>query len=70
MNFGRRWSEDFTVTIAKRNERIVRGAGLDLKALARRTIRVRGWVEERGGPWIEVTRPEQIEVLDERRVRN
>jgi hypothetical protein len=26
-------------------------------------IRVRGFVEERGGPWIEASRPEQIEVL-------
>ena len=27
-------------------------------------IRVRGWIEERGGPWIEVTRAEQIEFAD------
>lgn len=63
VNFGRRWSEDFTVTVAKRNERTFAAAGLELKRLERTTIRVRGWVEERGGPWIEVTRPEQIEVV-------
>ena len=63
VNFGRRWSEDFTVTIAKRNERIFTAAGLEPKRLERRQIRVRGWVEERGGPWIEATRPEQIELL-------
>ena len=64
VNFGRRWSEDFTVTIAKRNERAFTAAGLEPKSLAGRRIRVRGWIEERGGPWIEATRPEQIEVAE------
>jgi hypothetical protein len=64
VNFGRRWSEDFTVTILKRNERSFAAAGLDLKKLAGRHVRVRGWIEERGGPWIEAIRPEQIELAD------
>ena len=63
VNFGPRWSEQFTVTLLKRNERIFVGAGLTPKALAGRNIEVRGWVEERGGPAIEVLRPEQIEVV-------
>jgi endonuclease YncB( thermonuclease family) len=63
VNFGQRWSEQFTVTILKRNERIFAGAGLTPKALAGRSIEVRGWVEERGGPAIEVLRPEQIEIV-------
>jgi endonuclease YncB( thermonuclease family) len=66
VNFSRKWSEDFTVTIAKRNERMLKAAGLDLKRLERRTVRVRGYVEERGGPWIEVTLPEQIEIVGEK----
>jgi endonuclease YncB( thermonuclease family) len=64
VNFGRRWSEDFTVTILKRNERNFTAVGLEPKKLAGRQIRVRGVIEERGGPWIEVTRPEQIEFAD------
>jgi endonuclease YncB( thermonuclease family) len=64
VNFGRRWSEDFTVTIAKRNERVFSAAGLEPKKLAGRTVRIRGWIEERGGPWVEASRPEQIEVLE------
>ena len=63
MNFGRRWSEDFTVTIAKRNERMFSAAGVELKKLERARVRVRGFIEERGGPWIEASRPEQIEIL-------
>ena len=64
VNFGRRWTEDFTVTILKRNERNFAAAGFELKKLAGRHVRVRGWIEERGGPWIEATRPEQIELAD------
>ena len=66
VNFGRRWSEDFTVTIAKRNERTFATAGLEPKRLAGRHVRVRGWIEERGGPLIEAVRPEQIEVMERR----
>ena len=64
VNFGRRWTEDFTVTILKRNERSFAAAGLEPKRLAGRRVRVRGWIEQRGGPWIEATRPEQIELID------
>jgi hypothetical protein len=64
VNFGRRWSEDFTVTIAKRNERVFSAAGLAPKSLSGRRVRIRGWIEERGGPWVEAARPEQIEVLN------
>jgi endonuclease YncB( thermonuclease family) len=64
VNFGRRWTEDFTVTILKRNERSFAAASIEPQKLAGRRIRVRGWVEERGGPWIEAARPEQIEFID------
>ena len=64
VNFGRRWSEDFTVTIAKRNERAFTAAGLEPKSLTGRRVRVRGWIEERGGPWVDAVRPEQIELVE------
>jgi len=63
VNFGRRWTEDFTATLLKRNERAFNAAGLDLKKLSGRNVRLRGVIEERGGPWIELTSPEQVEVL-------
>jgi endonuclease YncB( thermonuclease family) len=64
VNFGRRWSEDFSVTVRKRNERIFAAAGLDLQGLEGRRVIVRGFIEARGthgSPSIEATRPEQIE---------
>lgn len=67
LNFGRRWSRDFTVTVLKRNERMFVSAGLELKKLSGRRILVRGFIEERGGPWIEATRPEQIELTEQRK---
>jgi endonuclease YncB( thermonuclease family) len=64
VNFGRHWATDFTVTILKRNERNFLAAGLEPRKLADRRVLVRGWVEERGGPRIEASRPEQIELSD------
>lgn len=62
LNFGRRWSEDFTATVLRRNEPRFRAAGVVLRQLEGRIVRIRGVIEERGGPWIEIVRPEQIEV--------
>ncbi len=63
-NFGRRWTRDFTVTILKRQQRNFAAAGIEPKKLEGRRIRVRGWVERRGGPIIEATTPEQVELID------
>ena len=64
VNFGRPWSDDFTVTILKRHERTFTAAGMELKKLAGQHVRVRGFIEERGGPWIEAVTPEQIEIAE------
>jgi endonuclease YncB( thermonuclease family) len=63
INFGRRWSDQFAASLSKRNEGSFTSAGMTPKSLAGRTIEVRGWIEERSGPAIEVTRPEQIEII-------
>ena len=64
LNFGRRWTQDFTVTIPKRHRRKFSAAGIDPKSLERRSIRVRGWIEQRTGPVIEAEAPEQIELVE------
>jgi endonuclease YncB( thermonuclease family) len=63
LNFGRNWTRDFAVTISRRMVPVVEAAGILLKSLENRRIRVRGWVEARGGPRIEVFRVGQIELL-------
>jgi endonuclease YncB( thermonuclease family) len=63
LNFGRNWTRDFAVTISRRMLGAFEAAGIVLKSLENRRIRVRGWVEARGGPRIEVLRVGQIELL-------
>jgi endonuclease YncB( thermonuclease family) len=63
LNFGRRWTRDFAVSISRRMMPAFAGAGIVLKSLEGRRIRVRGWVESRGGPRIEARHVGQIEAV-------
>ena len=62
LNFGGRWAEDVTVTVSAR-DREAFGGEAALKALAGRRVRVRGFVEDHGGPAVAVRSPAQLEVL-------
>lgn len=66
LNFGRIWKEDFTAVIEAPALRIFAEAGIDPLALEGALVRIRGWVDDRDGPRIEITHPEQIEVLSTR----
>jgi endonuclease YncB( thermonuclease family) len=66
VNFGRRWTEDFAVTVSRRMIAAFETAGIMLKSLERRHIRVRGWIERRGGPRIEALGVWQIEVVGDK----
>ena len=63
LNFGRFWKEDFTAVIEAPALRLFAAAGIDPLVLDGALVRVRGWVDDRDGPRVEVTHPEQIEVL-------
>jgi endonuclease YncB( thermonuclease family) len=63
LNFGRNWRRDFAVTIPKRILPAFETAGIVLKSLENQKIRVRGFIETRGGPRIEALRVGQIELL-------
>jgi endonuclease YncB( thermonuclease family) len=63
LNFGRNWTRDFAVTISRRMLPVFEAAGITLKSFENRRIRVRGFVEARGGPRIEALRVGQIELL-------
>jgi endonuclease YncB( thermonuclease family) len=63
LNFGRNWTRDFAVTISRRVLPNLEAAGIFPKSLESKWIRVRGFVEARGGPRIEVLRVGQIELL-------
>ena len=63
VNFGRNWTRDFAVTISRRIVPAFEAAGLAPKSFENRRIQVRGWVEARGGPRIELLRVGEIEVV-------
>src|SRR6266566_3641367 len=65
LNFGRSWTRGFAVTISRRVLTALEATGVAVKSLENRRIRVRGWVEARGGPRIEVLQAGQIELLGE-----
>jgi endonuclease YncB( thermonuclease family) len=65
LNYGADWRRDFTVTLDRDTVQRFKAEGIDPLAYEARRLRVRGWVKSFNGPMIEVTHPEQIEVLPE-----
>ncbi|MGH6938577.1 thermonuclease family protein [Hypericibacter sp.] len=65
LNFGTDWKTDFTVAIDAQALKLFKAAGLDPLTWEGRRLRVRGWIKSFNGPLIDVTHPEQIEVLEE-----
>ena len=64
INFGADYRTDFTVTVAPSDMKLFRAERFDVKALAGKRIRVRGWVELYNGPEIVIATPAAIEMLD------
>jgi endonuclease YncB( thermonuclease family) len=54
----------FAATLSRRAAKMLANAGLDPGALTGRRIRIRGFLDDRFGPQIDVTSADQIEVLD------
>lgn len=65
LNFGKRWIQGFAVTISRRMIASFAVGGMSPTALENRRIRVRGWIERRGGPRIEAVHPGQIELVSD-----
>lgn len=63
LNFGRNWTRDFAVTISRRMLPSLEAAGMAPKSLENRRIRVRGFIEARTGPRIELRHAAQLELL-------
>lgn len=64
LNFGSDYRSDFTAVILPEARKLFGPEGPDPAAYAGRRVRVRGWIESFNGPMIEVTHPEQIELLE------
>lgn len=64
VNFGDDWKTDFTLTMTSRVRRLFDRQGVDLEGLEGRLVRARGWIKSYNGPMIEISHPEQIEILE------
>lgn len=65
LDFGLTWSTDFTVVLSSEAMAALAESGWKAGDFQGRRVRVRGWIEQRGGPSIRVTHPEQLELLDD-----
>ena len=64
LHFGQRRGYDFSVTILPRHRKRFEAEGIDLRDLDGRNLRVRGLLDLRFGPRIEIASPEEIEILE------
>ena len=63
LNFGKNYRDDFTAVVRRRDLGQFEKAGMDFEELRGKRVRVRGWLGNRNGPKIDVTHPEQIELV-------
>lgn len=63
VDFGADWRTDLSLALDARAQRLCQAVGLALDRLPGRRVRVRGWLRLANGPLIEITHPEQIELL-------
>ena len=64
LNFGKKWSQDFTVSLVKMGKGAFKGDVTRLIGLLGKTVRVRGLLEERQGPLIRLNDEVQIEIIE------
>jgi endonuclease YncB( thermonuclease family) len=64
LNFGDDWHKDFTVRVPKSVLSAYPGFARALDDLASKSVVVRGWIERRNGPLINVADPSQIEFIN------
>lgn len=64
INFGRNWRKDFTAGLTRKiAQRYLQGSR-KLTDLEGRQVVIRGWIERRGGPYISVRSPAQIQLIE------
>jgi micrococcal nuclease len=66
VNFGRDWRRDFTAGIEARVLRAHPEWAQTVAALEGKRVEVRGWIQYRNGPYIDIEDPSQISIVDER----
>jgi hypothetical protein len=70
LNFGRDWSRDFNVTIPRRSWADLKARGVTAETLKGRLVRVRGMVEARRTPTLDLVVPDMLELVEARASRS
>ncbi|RCK07316.1 hypothetical protein TH5_02695 [Thalassospira xianhensis MCCC 1A02616] len=60
LNFGANWRDDFTVMIDRDRRDAIAATGQHMEDWIGRKIRVRGLIEDRGGPYLELVNPASL----------
>lgn len=63
LDFGRHYSRDFSLVVPREAQAGFVKAGLDLRGLSGKRVRVRGVLFDRGGPAMELRTPAALEVI-------
>lgn len=63
INFSKDWRRDFTIGLTTRTLKKLSAEGFALDKLEGRHVRVRGWIERRGGPFIQLRAGPQLEIV-------
>jgi endonuclease YncB( thermonuclease family) len=64
LNFGRSWRRGFSASLRRGDSALLGEHAGNPKALEGRVVRVRGWIERRGGPSIDLSAGGLFEVLE------
>lgn len=65
VNFGNNWRNDFTISVKTSLRKDLNKASINLFELNNQKIRIRGWLTYWNGAHIELTHPEQLEILSD-----
>ena len=63
LNFGADYRTDFTLSLSRDALRLMQESHIDPLSLQGIRVRARGWLRSFNGPLIEITHPEQMEIL-------
>lgn len=63
LNFGKDWRDDFTVMLSPSLRKTLARRGTDPMSLSGKTIRVRGWIRNWNGPYMELETAERLEIV-------
>jgi micrococcal nuclease len=66
LNFGPDWHTDFTIGITADMRRAMGRRNMDPQSLSGRHVRVRGWLREYNGPYLELENPVWLELIPEK----